>query len=88
MDPHEREAAGAAEGMAEVYGGRLPRIGELAWFKRPVGEPDGVTCGEVVEVLGTLTPDPILVVRRTLTDSSVIRASRLVPAPDFSGRVK
>lgn len=87
MDAHAREAAAAAEGMAETYGRNLPRIGDTVWFYRDKSRTNR-TCGEVIEMLGTLTPDPILVVRYTLTDSRVIRLSDVAPEPDFNGRVR
>ena len=83
MDPHEREAAAAAEGMAETYGRRLPRIGDTVWYWRGEGEPQGRSCGTVVDLLGTLQKDPLIVLGHTAGPEGrkVIKASQLTPCP-------
>jgi hypothetical protein len=86
VDENERMAKAAGKAMAETYGRNLPRIGDTIWFYRDKIRTNR-TCGEVIEMLGTLTPDPILVVRYTLTESRVIRLSDVAPEPDFNGRV-
>lgn len=74
----ETEYLAAAAGMAETYGGTLPRHGSVVWYRYGRGLSSGVVAG--------LCDDggrAVLVVQRSATESLRVAVAELVAPPRF-----